>query len=474
MAHRHIVASQPTTACSSSCQSPRPLKHLEYSNQNPLKRKSVTVSQAIALAAAAASVAVIITALAATYFLSGPWLSPVVFSTTSSNSFVSTTTRSTAYAREHMMDTLLQNSLRVRNMKPYVSTEANFPGSHIKDNNADGALLVHVQSGDLIQSQPAVAGTVDNDGVRPMVAWLMSFPNSGTSYTLHLTREATNTTTATNYALEGDFRDRPSVPIHDQAATAGPFLELTRDRITTIPNRFILTKTHCGGYCSTCHDPRNYIETPRSFQMSCQTGTKSVMEPNGTLKVSVVTYDASLVKKAVHVIRNPLDNVVARFHLDWRNFQKRDPDLIVKFPSDKAGFNKWCTDMDRVKKSTIYPEFTNLRWVDRKLVNLLEGVPCKAEFYRYVQWHNLAFSVSRDMGIPTLIVHYQDYRDDWDNTVSRLLNFLELDRNGAGEPFDHGKEYRDYYTLEQRAAIKAFIQGYSTKVTWENVKDYEY
>lgn len=78
------------------------------------------------------------------------------------------------------------------------------------------------------------------------------------------------------------------------------------------------------------------------------------------------------------------------------------------------------------------------------------------------------------MGIPTLIIHYQDYRDDWENTLTRLLNFLELPRNGAGEPFDHGKEYRNYYSADQRSAIKAFIQEYATTETWENVKDYEY
>jgi len=79
---------------------------------------------------------------------------------------------------------------------------------------------------------------------RPDVAWLMSFPNSGTSFTIHMTREATNCTTATNYALEGEVPDLPSVQaIEGGAGQRGPFLELIRDRHTNVPPT-ILTKTH--------------------------------------------------------------------------------------------------------------------------------------------------------------------------------------------------------------------------------------
>ena len=39
--------------------------------------------------------------------------------------------------------------------------------------------------------------------IMPHPRFSQSFPNSGTSYTLHATRELTNTTTATNYGLEG-------------------------------------------------------------------------------------------------------------------------------------------------------------------------------------------------------------------------------------------------------------------------------
>jgi hypothetical protein len=120
-----------------------------------------------------------------------------------------------------------------------------------------------------------------------------------------MTRQASNCTTATNYALEGDIRDKPSVPVIEGAVgDQGPFLELIRDRQTTVPST-ILTKTHCKGICAgdDC-GPRGGIETVRSFLIGCLSGTKAVLQ-DGRLVSHQVTYDASLVKKAIHIFRHP-------------------------------------------------------------------------------------------------------------------------------------------------------------------------
>ena len=85
-------------------------------------------------------------------------------------------------------------------------------------------------------------------------------------------RELTNTTTATNYGLEGELnyptiavfdetnnpktkdllgkiKDQESVPVfkHMKDAYNGPFLELTSERFANLPKKLFLTKTHCGG-----------------------------------------------------------------------------------------------------------------------------------------------------------------------------------------------------------------------------------
>jgi hypothetical protein len=164
-----------------------------------------------------------------------------------------------------------------------------------------------------------------------------------------------------------------------------------------------------------------------------------------------------------------LDNIVARFHLDWKKYRdKGKQEWTAAFPYNATGFQRWCQQMDRNNK------VSQSRWVDDKLALLMKAIPCQEEFLRYVQWHNLAFSVTRDMGIPTHMIHYHDYRDDWEGTVTKLLHFLELTRTEVGEPFVPGKEYQKYYTAEDRLAIKAFIQEYASAETWENVKDFNY
>jgi hypothetical protein len=170
--------------------------------------------------------------------------------------------------------------------------------------------------------------------------YLQSFPNSGTSYTLHSIRELTNTTTATNYGLEGDIKDKDSVPVFKgDIGINGPYLELIPNRTTSLP-KLILTKTHCGGF-STSLDPNKYIETPRSFLMSCLTGVRGVhssTDPN-TMEKLPVRYSQDLVKRVVHIIRNPLDNIVARFHLEQTRFTSlKNETWLNQFPDSKQGF----------------------------------------------------------------------------------------------------------------------------------------
>lgn len=72
---------------------------------------------------------------------------------------------------------------------------------------------------------------------------ILPLVHSGTSFTIHMTREVTNCTTATNYGLEGEIRDQPSVPaIQGSAGVHGPWLELIPNRTTRIADT-ILTKT---------------------------------------------------------------------------------------------------------------------------------------------------------------------------------------------------------------------------------------
>ena len=161
------------TGC--SCLNSRSPKHGNFNleNSSHTKRKSVSVSQAISLAAAAASLAVILTALAASHFLADPWNSDIISSTTS-NSIVSTTTRSTAYARARILESTLQASLRGKDRASLISTQENAMIASLSEG------YLPIKSDELLQrsgrQQQSVAVSAVGDGAWPKVAWLMSFP----------------------------------------------------------------------------------------------------------------------------------------------------------------------------------------------------------------------------------------------------------------------------------------------------------
>ena len=52
-----------------------------------------------------------------------------------------------------------------------------------------------------------------------------------------------------------------------------------------------------------------------------------------------VRYKQDLVKRVVHIIRNPLDNIVARFHLErGRYASMKNETWLNEYPDDKIGF----------------------------------------------------------------------------------------------------------------------------------------
>jgi hypothetical protein len=140
--------------------------------------------------------------------------------------------------------------------------------------------------------------TSNHDG--PMIIWLMSFPNSGTSFTSRLVRHVTHLSTASNYGLESiDPATNSSVPIYRH----GPYwTDVTVNTSNPYPAKYVLTKTHCGGKCDVC-GPSHWLENTHSFKVACLSGTGMV---HG--RRVEVRYDEALVKKAVHLIRNPFDN----------------------------------------------------------------------------------------------------------------------------------------------------------------------
>jgi len=307
-----------------------------------------------------------------------------------------------------------------------------------------------------------------NDGRWPKVAWLMSFPNSGTSFTSKMVRHLSHMSTASNYGEELLGTDGKSIPMYNKGQ--GPFWidPQAEDFAFTRPTVFALTKTHCGGRCEKC-GPSKYVENPHSFLTACLSGKIARTTSSGQVVREPITYDKELVQRAVHLIRSPFDNVVSRFHLELHGFaHHNDTKKLKMYPSSRVGFRKFCQKLNRVYER----EEESSRLIDSHVFELMRNIPCRDDFFRFVQWHNLAFVTTRSLQIPTLVVHYENYDTRYNETAKEMFEFLHLEPKGELIDFIKGKEYVEYFTLAERAKVKKAMKMLALSSTWDQIAHY--
>lgn len=338
--------------------------------------------------------------------------------------------------------------------------------------------LVVPEEDDVVVDDAAVGG----------LAWLASFPNSGTSYTLRVARRVSRARAATNYGAENERLGVASVPVYPSRSREGPYLlsdASSSDRVT--PSRangsYVLTKTHCGARCLRC-PPSRWLETTASFSVACRTAQGWVASTSSTTRVPLLervetVYADDLVERAVHLFRDPFDNVVSRFHLEHNaRVKKGDDAWTARFPRAPEGFRAWCRDMDATdrkrERGFVFPERLRPFFApssdddDDRSSRLL----CRAEFARYAHWHDLAFRVVEALGVPEHVLHYVDYRDDLEVTVDSLLDFLGLERRETTSTEFRWSDYSDYYDAEQREALWELVRATATDRTWKELERY--
>lgn len=235
------------------------------------------------------------------------------------------------------------------------------------------------------------------------------------------------------------------------------------------PDRgYLLTKTHCGGRCDLC-SPEDYIEDLRIFSNRCAEGYHVINDTVGGDQIEIFDhYSKDQVKRAVHLIRDPFDNVVSRFHLTYKHFvRNNETDMIAAYPRSREGFRAYCKDLGNKyhdeEKST--KEYSGV-------FDDVKDVSCHADLFMYIQWHNLAFTTTWDMNIPTLIIHYENYTHSFNQTKDTLLNFLG--QVGINEPplFETGKTYREYFTGDEVRAVENMFSKLANAKTFAHTKHY--
>jgi hypothetical protein len=103
---------------------------------------------------------------------------------------------------------------------------------------------------------------------KPSIVWLMSYPNSGTSYTMTMVERASNRSTATNYGVEVTHTNSMSIPVHEEHPE-GPYWEgLSGDLGTPrhLPDNFVLSTCNI---CVTRLAFFNVLADEKSILRSC-------------------------------------------------------------------------------------------------------------------------------------------------------------------------------------------------------------
>lgn len=329
-------------------------------------------------------------------------------------------------------------------------------------------LLNYARQQNFLQREQTTVEPITRDSdsePSPKLVWLMSFPNSGTSYTLRQMERLTNFSMATNYGAEGE---RSKLLLENEPH--GPRCRGLQDAsYRPLPKEYILVKTHCTGYSTNSGALALKLQTSE-FVTGCAT-----TKPNNPNAVSG-SYDPNLVSKAVHVIRDPFHNLISRFNCehkldakgrDRHHRRNLDQGFSEKYSKDSVGFSKFCSDLDsdfdHQYRGTILSNTTRRD---------VKHTKCHDDVISYVQWHNHAFETTRKLHLPTMVLYYEDYENDFNMTFTNLLDFLHLEERGHVNPFTARHDYYDYFTAQDRDDIKRLIKRFASNHTWNALARY--
>ena len=247
----------------------------------------------------------------------------------------------------------------------------------------------------------------------------------------------TQQTVATKYAQEtngatlrfehGPFLINPSLPL---------------------PERYVLTKTHCTGYCTFCSQSGSLV-SPSKFAERCHPGSKL---PTASRREPV--------HRAIHLIRDPFDNLVARMHLATKTGR------VESLDHTREGLLTWSSQLQE-KWGT-----TRKAALEADVFELMEQVPCGSDWFRYVQWHNNALEMIESQGLETLVLYYEDYTEHFNATVDSILSFLEQRTENPPIEFIPGKRYRGLFTKDEIQSARRLVHRLASPSLWQLLRHY--
>jgi hypothetical protein len=276
---------------------------------------------------------------------------------------------------------------------------------------------------------------------------------------------------ATNYGNELGPRQRPLYPSDnnndDNQTTSGhhPYIDSTST--LPLPQNYILTKTHCGGYCTFCRPSQFIISAADEMEHYC--ASEKLQKPRPHAKNVTRQFGT----RAIHLFRHPLDNIVSRMHHDSKHSLSR---VGTTSQSDRDRLEYWCQE-----NAKLAPKAALLELLPQRISSAIVDHPlCGVDFFRYIQWHNRVWEMStsarrrQQQTFPVLHLFYEDYFLNYNATVKGILDFLELPRAEGVQPIklEQNKTYLHLYTPIEIQATAEFLHAMAIPPVWQALQRY--
>ena len=297
------------------------------------------------------------------------------------------------------------------------------------------------------------------------IVWLMSYPESGTTYVMHVIHVVSQRATASNYGtVLIDERGNIVKPESDSLPVFSNYLGPSFSNYMPSPDKYVLTRTHSYGTCHNC-PPWKYLG-PASYVKHMKANIYGSVVIGG--QQQIMKYDISLVEKMLILVRDPIDNVAARF---MQKVQKEIDDGNAEYATlyaiNRFGFRQYCEDMNngpfRLKEEN---------WYDKGgFGEEASGIPCVSEFVKIFTFYNHARLVGLQYDLETKNVTIKDFAVDLDNTLNDVFNFLELPRvNPPPENLLKTGEglFAHFYLPEELTKIAVLAKKMCFPTVWES------
>jgi hypothetical protein len=185
-------------------------------------------------------------------------------------------------------------------------------------------------------------------------------------------------------------------------------------------------------------------------------------------------YGAEMVKKRVHLIRDPFDNCVSRMHHGLGTmvstvFLEHLRTSVVDDPV--SALQEWCAYRDGTFQALIPKHI----W-DRDDAGRLMSTRCHVEFISYVSWHNAALKMTtgQNPNVPVYRLFYENYTTNFGGVVRELYeDFLRYPPISAvPKPFFPRKTYHHLFPPEHQQEIAYLVESLASPELWQLLRHY--